>query len=67
MIVDALWIGLLVVTAGLELLGRTRGPATVAPSMVAGVLGRVWPGRILLVVVWVFVGWHLFARYTIPR
>jgi hypothetical protein len=30
------------------------------------VLWRRVPGRILLVVAWGFVGWHFFARYTLP-
>jgi hypothetical protein len=34
------------------------------------IVSRFWarvPGRIVLVLVWAFVGWHLFARYTVPR
>ncbi len=35
-----------------------------------GTIGaRVWmyrPGRIVLIAVWAFVGWHVFARYTLP-
>ncbi len=30
---------------------------------------RIWgspPGRLLLVGGWGFVGWHVFARYTLP-
>jgi hypothetical protein len=29
-------------------------------------VGSRLPGRIVLVAAWAFVGWHLFARYTVP-
>lgn len=31
---------------------------------------RLWRnplGRIAYVAIWAFVGWHVFARYTLPR
>ena len=39
------------------------------PDLVT-IASAVWSrpvGRIALIVAWTFVGWHLFARYTVPR
>jgi hypothetical protein len=34
-------------------------------------LGRVTgsrlPGKLVLIGIWAFIGWHLFARYTVPH
>jgi len=34
---------------------------------VLGALGQRVPGWMALVALWAFAGWHLFARYTVPR
>ncbi len=25
------------------------------------------PGKLILIGIWAFIGWHLFARYTLPH
>ncbi len=62
-----LWVALLAVAVAVEVTGHVR-PARVASLRRTGALvaARV-PGRLLLLALWVFVGVHLFARYTVPR
>jgi hypothetical protein len=59
------WLVLLGAAAALESVGRSTG-SFVTPSALVGKLSRRLPGRIVVVILWAFVGWHLFARYTIP-
>ena len=64
---SAIWIALLIAAVIVEVLGR-RFPTRVSTlrrtlSMVA----RQIPGRAILMLLWVFVGFHLFARYTVPH
>jgi hypothetical protein len=62
-----LWVALLGISVVVEVIGRVR-PGGVATLRRVGALVAVRvPGRLLLVVIWVFVGIHLFARYTVPR
>lgn len=67
MVVDAVWVVLLLAPAAMEVAARRWGPVSMAPSRVVATVGAKAPGMIVLVLVWGFVGWHLFARYTIPR
>jgi Family of unknown function (DUF6186) len=67
MIGTVLWIVLLAACILIELLARrfpSRG-ATISQFGVAIASRRL--GRIVLLLLWIFVGVHLFARYTIPR
>lgn len=61
------WLVLLGASILVEVLARFR--STRIPTLVqlgATLASRV-PGRVLLILLWIFVGFHLFARYTIPR
>ena len=61
-----LWVTFLCVAILIEVLGR-RHPRRVATlSRAMSVIARRVPGRVVLIVLWLFVGIHLFARYTIP-
>jgi hypothetical protein len=64
-IVTVTWVALVVVAVAWEVRchrsdGRWTSLATIA--------SRLWvsrPGRLLLVLVWAFVGWHVFARHGV--
>jgi len=30
-------------------------------------VGNRLPGKLILIGIWAFIGWHLFARYTLPH
>jgi len=67
MIGNILWFVLIGASVVIELLAR-RIPtrfATLTQFLVNVASRRA--GRFLLLLLWVFVGVHLFARYTIPR
>jgi hypothetical protein len=62
-----LWLVLLGAGLSIEVLARFN-PATFATLAQLGTkVGSRRVGRLLLVLLWVFVGVHLFARYTLPR
>jgi hypothetical protein len=63
----AIWISLLVVAALIEVLGRLRPTSVSTLSQATSMMARRISGRIVLILFWVFVGFHLFARYTIPH
>jgi hypothetical protein len=63
----ALWLGLLALGVLIELVGRLC-PSRVASLRRAASLGAEHiSGRVILIVFWLFVGFHLFARYTLPH
>ncbi|MGH9117177.1 MAG: DUF6186 family protein [Acidimicrobiales bacterium] len=45
---------------GLELAARRRGGATFGDALTW--LVRQWPVRLLLVLGWLWLGWHVFVR-----
>ncbi|MGO9029703.1 MAG: DUF6186 family protein [Acidimicrobiales bacterium] len=67
MVVTVVWLLLLAATVAFEwVCRRSAGRWTSLTSIGT----RVWSrpaGRIALIVIWAFVGWHVFARYTLPR
>lgn len=67
MVVSLIWLAL--VAAGLlwELYCNLVDRRWVRLTRVGAVIARSRAGRLLLVAVWAFAGWHLFARYTPPR
>jgi hypothetical protein len=63
----ALWLGLLTMGVLIELVGRLR-PSSVSSLRRAASLGAEHiTGRVILIVFWLFVGLHLFTRYTLPH
>lgn len=62
-----LWIAILAIAVITEICGR-RFPDRVATleRTLSLVASRVL-GRVILVVCWIFVGVHLFARYSVPH
>jgi hypothetical protein len=67
MIVTATWIALLVACVALELAAHRPGSRIATLRQLGAKLAARVPGRALLWAVWVFIGVHLFTRYTIPR
>ncbi len=65
-VASIVWLALVALLLALEVAGRARGARWYPPSRLAAIVGRRLPGRIALVLIWGFVGWHLFARYTLP-
>ncbi len=66
MTVTIIWLMLIGSGIGIELYSRRTGGRW---SSLAGVVSALWtrlPGRLLLVGLWAFAGWHVFARYTLP-
>jgi hypothetical protein len=43
---------------------RDAGPATLTKT--GDAVARRVPGRVILLLFWIFVGVHLFTRYTLP-
>lgn len=67
MIVSVVWWVLIGASVIMELVARVR-PQLIAPlSRLGAQLARVLPLRVVLWAGWIFVGLHLFARYTLPR
>jgi hypothetical protein len=65
--VTALWWVLIGAGAAFELVARIR-PTAIAPLAHLGArLASNLPLRVALWAGWIFVGLHLFARYTLPR
>jgi hypothetical protein len=66
-IVTVVWWVLIVGSVIMEIAGRVR-PEVIAPlSRVGARLAALLPLRIVLWAGWIFVGVHLFTRYTLPR
>ena len=62
-----LWVALLALCMLIELVGRLHPERVSTLSRAASLLATRIPGRVLLALLWMFVGLHLFARYTVPR
>jgi hypothetical protein len=66
-IVTVAWWVLIVASVIMEIVARVR-PQLVAPlSRLGAQLARIMPLRVVLWVGWIFIGLHLFTRYTLPR
>jgi hypothetical protein len=66
-VVSLIWLALLAAGLLWELRCNLLDRRWVSITRVGAVIGRSRAGRLLLVVAWAFAGWHLFARYTLPR
>jgi hypothetical protein len=58
------WLALLGASILIEAYGRFRSSKTSSLARLGAVLATRIPGRVVLLLIWVFVGVHLFARYT---
>jgi Family of unknown function (DUF6186) len=69
--IAVVWMILLLTAAGSGLCSWLRFrnvPVNARPSagaVVITMLMRSWWGRLILFGCWAFIGWHLFARYTL--
>jgi hypothetical protein len=61
------WIALLGVGVLIEVLTRLRVMRASSLVRASALLATSVPGRVILIILWAFVGLHLFARYTIPH
>jgi hypothetical protein len=67
MAVTVLWLVLAAFAAGWEMVCRRFGSRWTSLSELGSRAWASMPGRLLLVTGWAFIGWHVFARYTLPR
>ena len=67
MIATPIWITLLVLVLVTGVLARRRLPHVATLSQTLNFISRRVPGRVILVIVWIFIGVHLLSRYTIPH
>jgi hypothetical protein len=67
MIGNVLWFVLLGASVAVEVLARLYPQRFATLTQFGTKVASHLAGRLLLVLLWVFVGVHLFARYTIPR
>lgn len=65
MTVAICWAALAVVALALEVAAR-RGFAIVGMLELTVRFASRRAGRLLLLAAWAWIGWHLFARYTVP-
>ncbi|MFC9552342.1 DUF6186 family protein [Rhodococcus sp. NPDC056960] len=64
--IGIIWLMLIGAGIGIELCSHRTGGRW---SSLASIASSLWvrpPGRLLLIGIWGFVGWHVFARYTVP-
>ena len=66
MAVTILWILLASAAVLWEVVCRRSGGRWTRLADIGARLGSRLPGRILLIGIWAFVGFHVFARYTLP-
>jgi hypothetical protein len=60
------WIVFLAAGLLLELASRTRAIKTPTLVRASDLVATRVVGRVVLVLFWIFVGLHLFTRYTLP-
>lgn len=67
MAVTVLWVALLAAAVAWEIVCRCSGGRWTSLGELAGAMAARRAGLVILLVLWAFVGWHVFARYTLPR
>jgi len=60
------WLILLALGVLIELLSRLERITTPTLNRTGALAARSVVGRLFLLAFWIFVGLHLFARYTLP-
>jgi hypothetical protein len=58
----AIWGALAACAAGLEIAGRCGAAGTAPIGRVVAILRAHTAGRAVLVIFWMWFGWHVFAR-----
>ena len=66
MVVALVWTALLAAALAWECWCRLARPRWLGVSDLCFAVARHPVGKLLLIAVWAFVGWHVFARYTVP-
>jgi len=66
MVVTILWILLASAAILWEVVCHRSGGRWTGLADLGARLSSRLPGRIVLISIWAFVGWHVFARYTLP-
>ncbi len=67
MAITIVWITLIATGVVWEIVCHmSHGRWTSLTSLGLAVANRL-PGKLILIGIWAFIGWHLFARYTLPR
>jgi hypothetical protein len=61
-----LWIVLLALALVIEALSRLGRVSTPTLARTGALMATRVTGRVLLILFWLFVGLHLFTRYTLP-
>ncbi len=67
MAVTALWTVFLAAAVVWEIVCRRSGGRWTSLGELAGAMAARRPGLVILLVLWTFVGIHVFARYTLPH
>jgi hypothetical protein len=62
MFISAVWVTLLAAAALWELYCSVVDRRWVSLARIGGAVGQSVAGRLSLLTLWAFVGWHLFAR-----
>lgn len=62
----AAWLGLMAAAVAWEVRCHRSGSRWTSLSDLGARMGSARLGRVVLVGLWAFVGWHVFARYTLP-
>jgi hypothetical protein len=65
--VTAIWLAVLVLAVAWESVCRRPGSGWTSLTDIGSRWWASRPGRLVLVGGWGFLGWHVFARYTLPR
>lgn len=66
MVIVVVWTALLGAAVTWESWCRFANRGWLRLSDLCTALARHRAGQLLLIAMWAFVGWHLFARYTLP-
>jgi hypothetical protein len=67
MYATVIWLALLIAGVLIEVLGRLRPTRVSTLNRATSMLATRISGRAILILLWVFIGFHLFARYTVPN
>jgi len=66
MVVTIGWVVLAVAGLTWETICHLSGRRWAGLADIAAAVWSGLPGRLVLIGLWAFVGWHVFARYTLP-